>query len=240
MKKFLVFTVAILAFFSLTSCSITSEIQFFEDKTTSTEMEVDMRVFYKILKDSAFSSTNKGNVKVENFPRTYKSFYDIQVEKGRKDIPKDSARLYKKMFMKSNFENGEIVGFSIKLDRFSPQDALLYGSREENDLPMNNSILENWDGKTLKIKTSAFITEDLKELVKMMDNKDDKKSKDGKLPMNFSTTLKFEKPIKSFKGNHPWVKQLDKKTVKIQYTAEDIADATQKNQKNSEIVIVTE
>lgn len=242
MKRLFVFCILLFAFFSFISCSITSEINFYEDKTTSTEMDVDMRYFFEILKDSAFSSSTKGKMNVQEFPRTYKSFYDIEKAKGRKDIPKDSAKLYKKMFLKSNFENDDIVGFSIKLDRFSPEDAQLYGSREENDLPMNNSILENWDGKTLKINTSAFITDDLKQLVKMTGDKDkeEKKSKEEKIPMNFTTTLKFQKPIKSFKGNHPWVKQLDKKTVKIQYSAEDIANSQAKPIKNSEIVIVTE
>lgn len=240
MKKLTIFCIAIVSFYSFISCSINSEIYFYKDKTTTTEMDVDMKSLFMILQDSALTSLKKGKINVEKFPRTYKSFYDIELAKGRKDIPKDSARLYKKMFLKSNFEKDEIVGFSIKLDRFSREDARSYGSREENDLPMNTSILENWDGKTLKIYTSAFISEAIQDLLKMMNAKEGTSSKAEEPSMNFTTTLKFEKPIKSFKGNHPWVKQVDKKTVRIHYSLDDIPKADEKPLPNSTIEIVTD
>lgn len=240
----LVSTAIILLF--CTSCSISSEISFYKDNTSTTEMTLDMRGFYEIMKDSMFASGAKSKMKTDEFPRVYTSFYDLQMKKGKREIPADSVKLYKKMFMKSNFVNNEIVGFSLKLDRFSPEDAKMFGSRKENDLPLQNDMIENWDGKTLKLDTSSFVSEDLTTLVNMMNGKEDEKSlKEAKIfkekfPMKFSTVLKFENPIKKITGKHPWVKQLDNKTVKIEYSADDIFNVKSKKIKDSDIYIETE
>lgn len=246
MKKFIVFSCSIIIILSVISCSINSESTFYKDKTSTTEMNVDMRGFYEIMKDSMFAGGARSKMKTDQFPKNYTSFYDLQMKKEPREIPADSVKLYKKMFMRSNFENNEIVGFSLKLDRFSPEDAKLFGSREENDLSMQNNMIENWDGKTLKINTSNFVSEDLSTVLGLMNGKDDKRSKEQakifkeKFPMKFSTILKFEAPIKKMIGKHPWVKKLDNNTVQISYSAEDINKASKKTLEATEITIETE
>lgn len=236
-------------FICFISCSIDTDIALHKDKTTSTEMNIDMRVFFAVMKDSAFASSSKKSNSFDKFPTTWTSYYDIRQKDSKKPIPKDSVKLYKKMFVKSNMENNEMVGFSMKFDRFSDADYAMFSNREENNLPVTSNAYTKWDGKTLKVYTDKFISKDLQEMVGMLDGKNDlgtakitknKESLSEKNLMSFSTILRFETPIKSMSGNHPWVQKIDNKTVKIQYSAEDITDTSKKPIKNSTIVIVTE
>ena len=249
MKKLFYFPLLAFIFFSITSCSIDSDIVLHKDKTTSTVMNVDMRVFFAIMKDSAFASSSKKSESFEKFPKTWTSYYDLRLKESKKAIPKDSAQLYKKMFVKSNMENNEMVGFSMKFDRFSEADYAMFNSREENNLPITTNAFTKWDGKTLKINTNEFVNKDLREMVDMLAGKNDAgtakitKSKespaDEKL-MNFSTTLRFETPIKSMIGKHPWVKKIDDKTIQIKYSADDVMKASEKVLKGGEIIITAE
>ena len=59
--------------------------------------------------------------------------------------------------------------------------------------------------------------------------------------MNFTSTLKFQKPIKSIVGKHDFVKQIDKKTIQITVRSNDLFDGS-KNlvNKDKQITITTE
>ena len=59
--------------------------------------------------------------------------------------------------------------------------------------------------------------------------------------MNFSNTLKFQKPIKSIVGKHDFVKQIDNKTIQINVRSKDLMDngKTLVN-KDKKIIITTE
>ena len=59
--------------------------------------------------------------------------------------------------------------------------------------------------------------------------------------MNFTSTLKFQKPIISIVGKHDFVKQIDKKTIQITVRSNDLFDGS-KNlvNKDKQITITTE
>ena len=150
MKKFLTALLMATVLLSFTSCSIDTEIDHHKDNTTTTVMSIDMKAFLSIMKDSAFASATKKN-DFDKFPKNWTSYYDIRKKDSKKAIPKDSARLYKKVFVKTNIEDKEMVGFSMKFDHFSDADYMMFNSREENDLPITSSTFSKWDGKVLKI-----------------------------------------------------------------------------------------
>ena len=60
-------------------------------------------------------------------------------------------------------------------------------------------------------------------------------------PVNFSNTIKFQKPIKLIVGKHDFIKQIDKKTIQINLRSNDLLD--EKNvlkNKDKKIIITTE
>lgn len=60
-------------------------------------------------------------------------------------------------------------------------------------------------------------------------------------PVNFSSTIKFQEPIKSIVDKHDNVKQIDKKTIQITLRSNDALD--EKNilkDKDKQILITTE
>ena len=151
--------------------------------------------------------------------------------------------------MKTNMEKNEMTGFSMKFDRFSDADYASFGSRKENSLPIASSSYATWTGKVLKIDTDKFINKELQEFVEMMSMMDDKEdsSKSNKIDqlkeksgMSFSTMLRFDAPIKAIAGKHPWVQQVDNKTLKIEYSLADIAKSPKKKMKKVEIIVITE
>ena len=76
-------------------------------------------------------------------------------------------------------------------------------------------------------------------LNKMGYKSDDSKSENDEFKMNFTTTLKFETPIKSISGKHPWLKKMDDKTIKIEFSAEDVSKADDNLKNSKEIIVVT-
>jgi hypothetical protein len=60
-------------------------------------------------------------------------------------------------------------------------------------------------------------------------------------PVNFSNTIKFQKPIKSIVGKHDFVKQIDKKTIQINVRSDELLDDKKKlTDKDQKIIITTE
>jgi hypothetical protein len=240
MKKFIIIPFLAIILMTFSSCSINSQITFHKDTTSTTEMDLDMSVFLGFMKYYMFASGSKKSMSFEKFPKTWESFYSIRNKDSKKPIPADSAKLYKKIFVKSNFEKDEMTGFSMKMDHFSKDDYRALNNREEKDIPLANAAFQNWDGKTLKIKTDEFVSEELQDMLNKMGYKsDDSKSENDEFKMNFTTTLKFETPIKSISGKHPWLKKMDDKTIKIEFSAEDVSKADDNLKNSKEILVVT-
>ncbi|WP_156831945.1 hypothetical protein [Kaistella palustris] len=197
---------------------------------------------------------------LKNITTDWKSLYDIQKD-GLVTLNSDSVQILKKMFMKVNKEKGEIYGLSIKYDKLLPSEVtdLFTQSKQLKSLPLQN--MATWNGKMLTIDTDKFNNaEFLSEMAQpgktettAPKTKSDSLEVYGKqmaqgmlgmmkmFNMNFTNTLKFQKPIKSIVGKHDFVKQIDNRTVQINVRSKELLDGG-KNliNKDKKIIITTE
>ncbi len=248
------FVIAFLGILTLQSCNINSEIVYHKDLSSTTVMDIDVREFMKEMKamtpDSLKDQKEFGEM--DKFPTTWTSLYDMDKKEGKlKATDPDSVRIMKKIFMKSNKEGNEVAGFSLKMDHFNTQDYMaLNNLNQEEKLPIDQNVFNNWDGKTLIINTENF---NLKSLQAALASKNPEMETDdgsmGKIEgmmlmffKNIGTTLRFENKIKSVTGKHDWFKQIDDHSVRIQYDLEALFDKDSARLKDAdkEIVIVTE
>lgn len=251
-----------LALIALQSCSVNTETTYYKDSATS--MESNILIDKAML--SMMSMMNNGSSKLpvqdlSKLTTDWKSLYDIQKD-GLITLNKDSTKVLQKMFMKVNKDKGEIYGLSLKYDKLFPNEitSLLSQSKQLKNIPLQN--VGKWDGKTLTIDTNQFNSASFlnniednaeKKVLKNPTTKSDslevygKKMAEGVLgmmkvfPVNFSSTIKFQKPIKSIVGKHDHVKQIDKKTIQINLRSNDLLD--EKNavkNKDQKIIITTE
>lgn len=253
----------LLIIFGLQSCSVNTETTYYKDSATSMESNIlldksmlGMLSMMGNKTDEISKSQELGNLSTD-----WKSLFDLQKDE-KITSNQDSAKVLKKMFIKVNKDKGEIYGLSLKYDKLFPTEItnLLSQSKELKNLPLQNIAV--WNGKTLTIDTEKFNnTEFLNEIAK---NSGDKKQSNpatksdslevyGKqmaegmlgmmkmINMNFTSTLKFQKPIISIVGKHDFVKQIDKKTIQITVRSNDLFDGS-KNlvNKDKQITITTE
>lgn len=244
----------------LQSCSVNTETTYNNDSASS--MESNILIDKGML--SMMNMMNNGSDKAPNFSKLstdWKSLYDLQKD-GIITLNKDSAKVLQKMFLKLNKDKGEIYGISIKYDKLLPAEVttLLSQSKELQRMPLQN--IATWNGKTLTIDTDKFNSAQfLNKIENMADEKDPAKpvtksdsiavygqkmaeSMVGMMkmfPVNFSNTIKFQKPIKLIVGKHDFIKQIDKKTIQINLRSNDLLD--EKNvlkNKDKKIIITTE
>ncbi len=209
-----------------------------------------------MLGDDPKSASNLSKLTTE-----WKSLYDIQKD-GIITLNKDSTKVLEKMFLKLNKDKGEIYGLSLKYEKLLPQEisSLLSQSKELKRLPLQN--VSKWDGKTLTIDTDKFNSASFLntiennaegEEIKNPKSKSDSIEMYGRkmaqnivgmmkmFPVTFSSTIKFQKPIKSISGKHDFVKQIDKRTIQINVRSNDILDDNIKlKEKDKKIVIITD
>lgn len=214
---------------------------------SSSVTDIDMKQFISEMKamtpdslknDNEFSDMNK-------FPSTWTSLYELeQKNKESKTTNPDHIRIMKKIFMKSNKENDQPTGLSLKTENLTQNDyqALINYTQKEK-IPVEQNIFNLWDGKTLTIDTENF---NLKYFEEAMAAKGtaDPQSVAGMMTTflkSITTTLKFENKIKSVTGKHDWLQQVDDYTVKINYDikAKYDKDIKLKNA-DKKIIVVTE
>lgn len=246
MKKTILFF--FISFFILQSCSINSEIVYHKDAASTSVTDIDMKQFIAEMKamtpDSLKQQKEFGEM--DKLPTVWTSIFDIQKEEGKlKTQDPDSIRIMKKIFMKTNKENNEPSGFSLKMEHFTQSDhQLLKSYNKKEKLPFDQNIFNNWDGKTLTINTENFNLKTIEEALKSKASKEEAEKVEGMITMFFKsigTTLKFENKIISISGKHDWVKQMDNYTVKIDYDLKTMYDKEVKlKNTDKKIVIVTE
>lgn len=244
----------------LQSCSVNTETTYYNDSASS--MESNILIDKGML--SMMNMMNNGSDKAPNFSKLstdWKSLYDLQKD-GLITLNKDSVNVLHKMFLKLNKDKGEIYGVSLKYDKLLPAEVttLLSQSKELQRMPLQN--IATWNGKTLTIDTDKFNSvQFLNKMENVADNKESStpSTKSDSIaaygqkmaenmvgmmkmfPVNFSNTIKFQKPIKSIVGKHDFVKQIDKKTIQINLRSNDLLD--EKNtlkDKDKKIIITTE
>ncbi|NML69590.1 hypothetical protein HHL23_07255 [Chryseobacterium sp. RP-3-3] len=246
MKK--IFFLLIAAAFVLQSCIINSEIVYHKDAASTSVTDIDMKQFIAEMKamtpDSLKQQKEFGDM--DKLPTVWTSIFDIQKKEGKlKTQDPDSIRIMKKIFMKTNKENNEPAGFSLKMEHFTKGDYQMLSSYNKKEkLPFDQNIFNDWDGKTLTINTENFNLKNIEETLKSKASKDEAEKVEGMITMFFKsigTTLKFENKIKSITGKHDWVKQTDNYTIKIDYDLKAMYDKEAKlKHSDKKIVIVTE
>lgn len=241
------FFLMLISFFALQSCTINSEIVYHKDAASSTIMDIDVREFMAEMKSMAPDSVrNKEFGDMDKIPTTWTSIYDMDKKEGTlKTSNPDSIRIMKKIFMKSNKENNDYAGFSLKLDHFTKAEySSLNSLSKDEPLPVDQNVFNDWDGKTLTIDTENFNLKNIEAALRSKGSQEETQSTEGMLMMLFKqvgTTLRFENKIKSITGRHDWLKQIDDHSVRIDYDLKTMYDKEAKL-KNSDkkIKIVTE
>ena len=251
------------AAFALQSCSVNTETTYFKDSATSMESNImldkSMLGMMSMMGDKTdvlTKSKELGNLSTE-----WKSLYDIQ-KNQKVTLNQDSVKVLKKMFLKLNKDQGEIYGLSLKYDKLLPTEItkLFTQSKQLKSLPLQN--VASWNGNILTIDTDKFNnTELLKDIAKNSGAENNSKptTKSDSLEvygkqmaqgmigmmkmfnMNFTSTMKFQKPIKSITGKHDFVKQIDNKTIQINVRSNDLlGDGKALTNKDKKIIITTE
>ena len=257
--KNLLFYVLLFATCILQSCSVMSEITYFKDATSTSLVEIDAKQTLSMVKAFAIdSSGEKGSLEeLEKLPKTWTSFYEIQKQKEKFPKNPDSIQLLKRAFMKSNFENDELSGFSLKLERFSAQDYKDFDRMNEGKhekIQLKNQIFTNWDGKKLTIDTNDLNFESMDGLLKEKEEDENLSSEEIKqkkeqvkammqmFDMKMMTTLKFENKIKNISGKHEWFQKIDDYSVQINFDFKKMFDEKPSENKtdNEKIIITTE
>lgn len=255
MKKIFQYFAVILVF-ALQSCVMHTEYTFHKDQSFSMLMET------KILKEmNRFGAKDLDKMQRE-MPLTtdWKSLYEIGLEKGEKfkETPenKDSIALAKKMLMRRIVDDkGENVGYGIKMERITIEEfAKLDNKKEQNPFVLNEKMFQ-WDEKKLVMDFSYLqksgerfggIDEISKEVAK--EKKKSKKKTKSEEPsqnmdkilgllkeMKFSTLFRFDGKIKKIKGDIPFLKRVDKHTLRLDLDLEKLEKF--KNVKTLEVEI---
>lgn len=256
-KQLFFFGIALLMI--LQSCSITTETIFHKNSTSSLQLEMDFKElmqFSKNITSDSLQNDDKKIKEIEKIPKEWTSFYDMELKEGKTIKNPDSIKIMKKMFMKSNVEDGEIHGISMKFDRFTKSDyEFLEKNEKEKTIPVNSENIKNWNGKTLTIDTKNFNLDDIEETMKKTVDEEDEelseeeikeKAEQTKMMMkminlNVTSIMRFESKIKSVSGKHDWIQLVDDHTIKINFSWSDLVDNEKKLiNKDEKIVITTE
>ena len=245
---------------ALQSCSVNTETTYFKDSASSMESNILMDKGMLSMMNMMSGDQSKPAA-LSKLSTDWKSLYDIQKD-NLLTLNKDSTKVLQKMFVKLNKDKGEIYGVSLKYDKLLPQEvtSLLSQSKELKRLPLQN--IAKWNGNTLTIDTDKFNSTSFLDAIE--DSAEKKEIKNPKtksdsieaygrqmaqsvmgmmkmFPVNFSSTIKFQKPIKSIVGKHDFVKQIDKKTIQINVRSDDLLDDDKKLiNKDKKIIITTE
>ena len=255
----------IISLLTLTSCTINSVTTYHKDNSTSMLMDIDMKDVLTLTKGMVKDSTSEGNKlkELELFPKDWTNMYEFMQEestkKGKK-LPKDedSIKLFKKMFIKSNYDGEDMKGISMKFDRISQQEMKDFykGSQAKNFLNATSSDKTFWDGKKLSLDTEYFNPKDFSKALELKLKEKEADEEDVKdvqqtlqqtkammkmMNLKFTNQIKFESKIKSITGKHDWIKQIDDYTIDMSFSFEDLFDDTIKlNNADPKIEITTE
>lgn len=224
MKKLLFLFV--ISLFALQSCSINSETIYHADSASTMVTDIDMKdamVMMKSMMPDSLNKNKKGLGELEKIPKNWTSLYELEAKEGKKKSSNpDSVKIMKKIFVKSNFENDEIAGFSLKTDHFTKADyTAAQNLSKKQQLPIGELTINQWDGKKLTINTEKFDIKSVKEiLADKLPSDEGAGNAPEMLKMMFKQigmTLKFDKKIKSISGKHDWITKNDDYSVRINY-----------------------
>ncbi len=243
--------ILIVGTFALQSCSVSTTNHYYADKKFSFATDIDMAQALEMMKGLMPDSLNQDQdfLKMEKYPRDWKSLYDLQKEDGKITTNQDSIKILKKLFFKGNFDANDFKGFSVKSEPLTKEELAAAGPlMGKESSVMNNSAFEDWDGKILRIDTSKLqmSPEELQGILKGDDKVDSASPEEmstflNMMDMDFKNKLVFEKKIKSIKGKHDWIKKTDNNTIEAVFNLKDLMDKDhQFKDKDQFIIIETE
>jgi hypothetical protein len=229
---------------------VNSEIIYHKNAASTSVTDIDVKRFVAEMRAAVPDSLNdkKKYGNFDTFPTAWTSLVELErQDRETRTTNPDHVRIMKKIFMKSTKENGAPTIISLKTDHFTQNDYSVLTDYMKNErLPVEQNIFNRWDGKTLTIDTDNFNLKNIKTAISSKSSGNNPEKAEEMLTMyfkNISTTLKFEKKIKSMTGKHDWVKQIDDRTVKISYDLKTIFEKDKEGMfenADKKIVIVTE
>lgn len=250
MKKNKIFALLIILVFILQSCKVNNTISFHSDKSQSLHQEMKFKEMIDMMHTFGTNEpeTNEMFENLKKIPKTWTNFYDAGQLLFGKDVNKvksDTIELMKKIFVKSDYENSDFQGLSMKYDRFDEKNIIFFNalmSDVESKIPNTSAAFQNWNGKSVQIKTDELVPTALMEIMSGSEevSKDQMKVLLGLFKINLNTELKFEKKIKTIQGEHDWVKKQDDNTLLIQIDIAEAMDNSKVNKKDKLIIVTTE
>ena len=231
------------------SCSVNTDVTLHKDTTSSLLLNAEFKELMDMVKQQGGADGKMEGL--DKLPKEWTSLYDMELKEGKKVKNPDSIRLMKKMFVKGNYLINDITGMSVRMDRFTKADYKTIENLEKNSteakLPVNNKFAVSWDGKKIVLNTKDVSMKGMDDLVANGSSEDgeemDPEQTSQMMKMMLKkmvTNLKFESDIKSITGKHDWIKQIDKRTVRIEYDINNLDQSTKLTNNDPQIVIVTE
>lgn len=228
----------------LQSCNVSSEIIYHNDATSTSVTDIDMKRFLAEIRAATPDSLKDEYSDLNQYPVVWTNLQELE-QKSRevKETNPDHIRLMKKIFMKANRENNSLTGVSLKTEHFNKDDYTVLSSYlKAEKLPVEQNIFNDWDGKVLTINTKNFNLKNIEASITSNRTKDNPQKIEGMMMMyfkNISTILKFENKIKSIRGKHDWLKQVDDYTVKITYDLKAMYELEKELKNADENIIIT-
>lgn len=243
----------------LFSCTTNSTTSFHKDETQSSTTDLDFTQFLALSKafapnsEAAFADTVE---KLKKIPTDWISF-DVAATKmfGEDKVdfstPSDTLDLMKKIFIKTNYLEKDLSGISLKYQNLNAKEMELlkyFFSTQNFGFSYPNAQLTKFNGNQLTIDTNKLVSEDITKFFNDTFAKSDVKTNEVQIraiskifEINYTNILKFEKKIKSIKGNHPWISKKDDYTVLINYKLSDFySEKYQSANHDKEVIITTE
>ena len=231
MKNRNYFWMAVLIMAALVSCNVTADITLHEDKTQSIVMDIDGKEAAKIFKDE----NKKDKKDKDDLPKEWTSLYEMNLKKDKKEriTAPDTIAVMKKIYVKGSYDKDDLTDISFKTDKLTNKE--LSFVFKTNDLPFLDLFSRNeWDGKTLKIKTSVL--NDI--LVKK--NKDQESDLDWMiLTKDYRVTFHFNSEIKKIEGKHDLVRKGNNNTVEIKFNIDDVRKKGFKFKNDNSFITIT-
>ena len=254
--KNIIFYVSAFALFVLQSCSVNTDVTFFKDKTSTSQVDLDAKQLMSMM--TAFATDEQGGNpsfdEMNNLPSEFTSFYDLRVKDGNAPTHPDSIRIMKKIFLKKLGTPTEASGAAFKFEKFLNEDyavaeKMMNGNTQK--VPLDKLLYTNWDGKKLVISTKNLSEGFIKDMLEgdmaeagsvddLTAQKEQMKMMLQMMDMKVNSTLKFEGKIKSITGKHDFVTKSDDNTIKIAVDVNKILeDNPTWTNNDKEIIIIT-
>lgn len=245
------FWLAVMAFSTLFSCSVNTETTYYKDSASGLNLDIKMdKMFLNGIKEYLKDSSQTDKIPdFKNLTTEWQNLYDLAKNKGKvPSVTSDSAKVMKQIFMKLNKENGEVSGVSLKYYHLFPKDIAM-AFKDKPGKSMGH--MGSWDGKKLTLDIGEIALGDLyddTEKDKKPSTKKDSLEAAGRMigkgmmdmlktfDMHFKNRLKFENKIKKIEGKSDFLKQIDDKTLELNYRLNDF-DEKKKHQ--DKIIIIT-